>query len=84
MPFELPVNYPIVVEQALEKRLLNGQAFAKFIMSVSSAMFCHTFYPTRAECHHVIDRMLDKYPFIVCENKKGSGQHYVSNLVHVV
>ena len=70
MPFELPVNYPIIVEEALEKKLVNSQAFTKFIMCVSSAIFCHKSLPTKAEYHHVISQILDKYPFIVPPEKK--------------
>ena len=84
MPFELPLNYPLLVEEALEKKFLNGSAFTKFIMAVSSNIFYHKSHPTKAEYHHVIDQILKKYPFIVAENKKGSGDHYVSKLIHVV
>jgi len=78
MPFQLPVNYPIVVEEGLKKGLLNGQAFTKLIMCISSAIFCHKSYPTKAEYHHVISQMLDKYPFIVPKEKKGSEDPFVS------
>ena len=84
MPFQLPVNYPIVVEEALEKKLLYGKAFSKFIMSVSCTIICHKSHPTKAEYHHVIDQILAKYPFIAAENKKEYGDRYVSKLIHLV
>lgn len=76
MPFELPSNYPLLVEEALEKKFLNGSAFTKFIMAVSSNIFYHKSHPTKVEYHHLINQILKKYPFMVAKNKKGSGDHY--------
>lgn len=81
MPFELPVNYPVIVEEALEKKSLHGPAFTRFIMSVSSTIFSHKSHPSTDEYHHIIDRILDKYPFIVANNKKESNDRYVSKLL---
>jgi len=84
MAFQLKVNYPTVMEEGLQKGLLNGQAFTKLIMCILSAIFCHKSYPTKAECHHVISQMLDKYPFIVPKDKKGPEDPFVSMHTYVV
>ena len=87
MPFELPVNYPVVVEEALQKRMVNGQAFTKLILSISSAIFRYKSYPSKVEYHHVVSQIMNKYPFIVSEDKKGSGDNFVSYLdtcIHMI
>ena len=84
MPFELPINYPVVVEEALQKGTVNGQAFTKLILSISSAIFRYKSYPSKAEYHHVVNQIMDKYPFIVSQDKKRSGDNFVSEHVHVI
>ena len=36
IPFDLPVNYTQNVTEGLKKQLLNGNAFAKFLLSITS------------------------------------------------
>ena len=76
MPFELPLNYPAIVMADLEQNKLCGRARAKFINSISSAMFKYKNYPTGEEYNHVGAQIVKKYPFL----KSSSGSGYVSIL----
>ena len=42
MPFELPHNYPAIAMADLEHGKLSGKVRAKFIVSISSAIFRYT------------------------------------------
>ena len=53
MPFELPQNYPAIVVLDLEQKKLSTKAHAKFIASVSAAVFGHKRYPSRVKYEHV-------------------------------
>ena len=70
IPFDLPVNYPQNVMEGLKKQILNGKAFTRFIMSITSAMFRYTAYPTTPEYEHVVAQVVNKYPFLKCRAGK--------------
>ncbi len=76
MPFELPHNYPTIVMVDLEQKKLSGKARAKFIASISSAIFKYKGYPTRDEYNHVGAQIVKKYPFL----RSSSGTGYVSTV----
>ena len=40
-PFQLPKNYPRIVEEGLQEGHITGRARRKFIMSVTGAIFSH-------------------------------------------
>ena len=82
MPFDLPLNYPQNVMEGLKKQILNGNAFTKFILSIASAMFRYTAYPTTSEYQHVVEQIVNKYPFLKC--KAGKRKDIVSGSTQVV
>ena len=79
MPFELPRNYPAVVLADLEQSKLCGQARAKFIACIASAIFHHKCYPTKDEYDSVGREIIKKYPFL--KSKSGSGYVNISDII---
>lgn len=64
MPFELPNNWPPIVNEALEKESLIGNARPKFFSTIVSKIHCIKKYPTADEFFHVAQQSLAKYPFL--------------------
>lgn len=64
-PFVLPRNYPPVVTAALQKKLLIGNARARFFHTIASAIFYFKGYPTSEEYRRVSEAILAKYPFLI-------------------
>ena len=73
-PFELPRNYPRIVQEGLKEGRLTGRARTKFITTVAAAVFRYKNYPTREEYEHVAQRIVTNYQFM----HVGSGGGYVS------
>ena len=46
-PYELPKNYPPIVEAGVQPKSLNGIATVKFITEIAHAIFHFKTYPTR-------------------------------------
>ena len=46
-PYELPKNYPPIVEAGVQPKSLNGIATVKFITEIAHAIFRFKNYPTR-------------------------------------
>lgn len=74
VPFELPQNYPYIVESDMMKGILSGKSKTKFISSVAAAIFRFKSFPTKEEYDHVSQQIVTKYPFL----KSSSGTSYVS------
>ena len=82
IPFDLPLNYSQVVMEGLDRKILNGIAFSKFVLSVSSAIFRYTTQPTTPEYHHVAQQIVEKYPFLKCKAGEMK-EDTVSNVPHL-
>ena len=76
MPFELSLNYPVIVMVDLEQKKLSGKARAKFIARLSSAISKYKRYPTRDKYNHIGAQIVKKYPFL----RSSSGSGYVSTV----
>ena len=63
-PFELPLNFPQHVEQALSSKALHGKARTKFITIIAQSIFHIKSYPTTEELQHVVQQMYKQWPFL--------------------
>lgn len=64
-PFQLPENFPSIVEAALLKKALFGHARTKFLTVVAQSIYFHKRYPTNEEYFHVVQqRIFEKWPFL--------------------
>ena len=64
MPFELPTNFNVSIQQCLDKEHLTGKAWSKFITAIAHCIFKHKSYPTQDEYKHVAEMMVKKWKFL--------------------
>ena len=72
-PFQLPENYPRIVQEGLAVGSLTGRARTKFLTTVAEAVHMHKLYPTQEEYEHVAKRIVERYGFM----HQGSGTGHV-------
>ena len=49
MPFELPTNFNVSIQECLDNEHLTGKARGKFITAIAHSIFEHKSYPTQEE-----------------------------------
>jgi len=74
MPFELPFNYPIIVQEGIDKKQLTGMALSKFVACIASAMFKYKGHPRKDEYESISKQIVQKFPFLKCTK----GREHVS------
>lgn len=70
-PFELPRNWPVIVNCGLDEGKLTGKARSKFISCVAGSIYMQKCYPTSEEYRHVGDAIIQKFPFLKSSNGYG-------------
>ena len=63
-PFELPLNFPPIVQEALQSKTLYGKPRTKFITNIAQAIYRFKSYPTSEEIDHVVVQMYKKWPIL--------------------
>ena len=64
MPFELPTNFNVSIQECLDNKHLTGKARGKFITAIAHSIFKHKSYPTQEEYKHVAEMMVQKWKFL--------------------
>ena len=81
MPFDLPCNFQPKIQAGLDEKNLTGRARAKFITSITEAMYHFKSYPTKEEYHHVANQVVKKWAFL--ETRTGHVSFHSDVCVHI-